>query len=189
MSNHGGRRRGAGRSPLFDDLDKLLIGAMCEKLQLKFANRDLSARTKKVLNEEFDGVEDNHALLRSVPIADRATILNLVKQISEAKSLEESERVRVPERLEAAVYARLDNRWILDGTMAAYQARRSDDKSKTSRRVLRIAVKPRWRDRAIVAVAKIVTRKVGRVVEPSYINNCWKEFRKAQSDQKHSNFS
>lgn len=80
----GGRRENAGRRPVLDDLDRISVGAHCERL----SRRALDARIDTEIAARTSTVSMEHDKVRDTPVGDRA------KWLRSTASLDHGDNVR-----------------------------------------------------------------------------------------------
>lgn len=72
-SGRGGSRRGAGRKPILNALERLEVGSRCQRLQIEIANRRQMLDYATALEEE--AVPEQWQWINAIPVEERPAFL------------------------------------------------------------------------------------------------------------------
>lgn len=158
MTRHGGRRQGAGRAPKLQEVSRLAIGALCDKMQTDERVRQTreGAVEAALRNTDIQGswVEINH-----VPKEFRSDVLKYA----------EGNSVR-PDDLPAVVQNAIDElvyvREALDG----------DARASRYLEARRLARGKLTRSQICQDVAAQESKARNMTIQPWYVDQCWKEY-------------
>lgn len=148
---HGGKRRGAGRKTILSWEEQTWIGASCEN-RWNDAGRAEARRRIHDADDTFEKLQHHYELIRNIPVSERRKRLQDPTPIGDEDS---------DHRLDEHI---LDLRSVIE--------------DRGSQIVTYPPVKAYGhRQRIIEEVAAEATRRYGRPILPSKVDECWKGYR------------
>ena len=147
MNGHGGRRSGSGRKQLLSPEQQLHAAVLCETIRWRSSRSRTKRKLNEIIHERFPELKDNRALFQAVPIEVRRRVFR--KNKSKWKSIHGS--------VELAQEARKENKRLLG-----------------KKRLFTMQVGPGFERLWIMKmVARIMSRRSGRLIKPEYIRKIW----------------
>ena len=153
LNGHGGRRSKSGRKLLLSPEEQIYAAAMCEYLQLRSTKRATALRLSAYFKKKFPGLNEQYREIQSVRPRSRHLIFG--------------EDDHGFQDVELAQEARLTNAVMLaDNRLHSIPIARGLD-----------------RPRIMKVVARIMSRRSGKIIKPEYIRKIWNRWgRSIRSD-------
>ena len=147
MNGHGGRRARSGQKQLLSPEQQLHAVVLCETIRRRSSRSRTIRKLNEIINEQFPELKDNRAQFQAVPIEVRRRVLK--KNKSKWRPIHGS--------VELAQEAHEENKRLLGG-----------------KRLFTMQVGPGF-DRLWIMkmVARIMSRRSGRLIKPEYIRKIW----------------
>ena len=147
MNGHGGRRSGSGRKQLLSPEQQLHAVVLCETIKRRSSRSRTKRKLNEIIHERFPELKDNRAQFQAVPIEVRRRVFK--KNKSKWTSIHGS--------VELAQEAHGENKRLLG-----------------EKRLFTMQVGPGF-DRLWIMrmVARIMSRRSGRIIKPEYIRKIW----------------
>ena len=147
MNGHGGKRQGAGRKQLLSPEQQLHAVILCETIRWRSSRSRTIRKLNEFIHEKFPELKDNRAQFQAVPIEVRRRVFR--KNKSKWKSIHGS--------VELTQEAHEENKRLL-----------------REKRLFTMQVGPGF-DRLWIMkmVARIMSRRSGRLIKPEYIRKIW----------------
>ena len=147
MNSHGGKRKGAGRKQLLSPEQQLHAVVLCETIRWRSSRSRTIRKLNEFIHEKFPELKDNRAQFQAVPIEVRRRVFR--KNKSKWKSIHGS--------VELAQEARKENKRLLG-------------KKRLFTMQVGLGFERLW---IMKMVARIMSRRGGRLIKPEYIRKIW----------------